>query len=135
VPLTGSEMLRIERSGESQRWWPATIDSGVTGQVAGPEAVVEVRLVLPDTTADSLRYVVALTIDGRAADWRALTATRDTAAHLAGAFLGDRDRIDLSIPPGLHQVGVSLVAGHTDRMIARIRQPEQREEVAGDDDD
>lgn len=135
VPLTGSEMLRIERSGETQRWWPTTIDSGVTGQVVGPEAVVEVRLIMPDTAADSLRYVVALTVDGRTVDWRALTATRDTATRLAGTTLGDRDRIDLTVPPGLHQVGVSLAAGHANRMIARIRQPETREDEEGDDDE
>lgn len=135
VPLTGSEMLRIERDGESQRWWPVTVDGGVTGQVVGPEAVIEVRLVPPDTAQDSLRYVVGLTVDGQAVDWRALTATRDTTAQLDGKLLGDRDRIDLSIPPGLHRVGVNLTAGHSGLMITRIRQPERREDEKGDDDE
>ncbi len=135
VPLTGSEMLRIERNGETQRWWRVTSDSAVTGQVAGPGAVIEVRLLLPGDRADTLRYVVAIAVDGRMVDWRALTATQDTSAHLSGARLGDRDRIELSLPPGAHQVGVSLAAGHTNRMVVRIRQPEQRDEDEGDGDE
>lgn len=135
VPLTGSEMLKVERNGETQRWWQVRSDSAVTGQVVGPEAVIEVRLLLPDDTSDSLRYVVALAVDGRVVDWRALTATRDTSAHLPGAFPGDRDRIELSLPPGAHQVGVSIAAGHTNRMLVRMRQPEQRDEDDGDGDE
>ncbi len=134
VPLTGGEMVRIERNGETQRWWLVAQDSAVRAQVAGPTAVVDVRLVLPGFTADSLRYVVALTVDGQAADWRAFTATRDTTVHLPGAFLGDRDRIELSLPHGLHEVGIGLTAGHATRMLARIRQPEQRDDEERDAD-
>jgi L-glutamine-phosphate cytidylyltransferase len=128
IPLSGGEMVRIERSGgETQRWWIVTPESGLHAQVTGPAAVVDVRLVLPDAKADSLRYVVALTLDGRAVDWRAFTATRDTSAQLQGVFLGDRDRIELLLPAGLHEVGVGLTAGHASRMLARVRQLEQRE--------
>jgi choline kinase len=134
VPLTGGEMIRIERNGETQRWWMVTTDSAVQAQVAGPSAVVEVRLLMPNATTDSLRYVVALTIDGRPVDWRAFTAARDTSVHLKGAFLGDRDRIEFSLTKGLHEVGVALAAGHAGRMVARIRQPEQREDEEPDTD-
>ena len=135
IPLTGSEMLRLERNGETQRWWGVRSNASVVGQVSGPEAVVEVRLVLPDPAADSLRYVVAIEVDGEAVDWRALTATRDTSAHVAGAVVGDRDRIGLALSPGAHQVGVSLAAGHTDGMLVRIRQPELRDEDEADGDE
>ena len=128
VPLAGAEVVRIERDGDSQRWWDVPSNTAVSGQVNSPEAVVEVRLVLPDTAADSLRYVVALTVDGQQDDWRALTANRDSTVHLAGAVLADRDRIELSFPPGAHQVGVSLLAGHTNRMLVRLRQAVQRED-------
>lgn len=128
VPLTGGEMVRVERNGETQRWWIATPDSAVLAQVSGPTAVVELRLVLPNPIADSLRYVVALTINGRAADWRAFTSTRDTTVRLQQSSLGDRDRIELRLPPGWHEVGVRLLAGHGDRMVVRVRQPEQRDD-------
>ena len=128
VPLAGAEVVRVERDGDAQRWWDVPPNTVVSGQVSSPEAVVEVRLVLPDTAADSLRYVVALTVDGQQDDWRALTANRDSTVHLAGAVLADRDRIELSFPPGAHQVGVSLLAGHTNRMLVRLRQAVQRED-------
>ncbi|HEU4681831.1 MAG TPA: hypothetical protein VFS51_08800, partial [Gemmatimonadales bacterium] len=128
VPLTGGEMVRVERNGATQRWWVVTSDSAVGAQVSGPTAVVEVRLLLPNAAADSLRYVVALTVKGRAGDWRAFTSTRDTTARLEGALLGDRDRIELTLPSGWHEIGVALAAGHSTRMITRVRQPEQRDD-------
>ena len=128
VPLTGAEVVRIERDGKPQRWWDVPPDMTVTGQVSSREAVVEVRLVLPDATADSLRYVVAVTVDGQPDDWRALTATPDTAVHLPGAILSDRDRIELSLPPGSHHIGVGLIAGHATRMLVRVRQSEERDD-------
>jgi choline kinase len=134
VPLTGGEMIRIERNGGTQRWWLVTPDSSVRAQVAGPMAVVEVRLLLPSPATDSLRYVVALSVDAKAVDWRVFTATRDTSAHLAGSFVGDRDRIEVSLAEGLHEVGVTLAAGHAGRMVARIRQAEQREDEEADTD-
>ncbi|MEO7137741.1 MAG: phosphocholine cytidylyltransferase family protein [Gemmatimonadales bacterium] len=127
VPLAGGEMVRVERNGEAQRWWMVTPDSAVTALVSGP-TVVEVRLVFPGLIADSLRYVVAITLDGTPSDWRAFTSTRDTTTRLKGAFLGDRDRIVLTLPNGLHELGIALLAGHARTMVARIRQPEQRED-------
>ena len=134
VPLTGGEMIRLERNGETQRWWLVTADSAVRAQVAGPAAVVEVRLLLPYGSTDSLRYVVAVSIDERVADWRAFTAVRDTAVRLPGAYPGDRDRIELSLAQGLHDVEIALTAGHARRMLARIRQPEHREDEEPDTD-
>ena len=128
VPLTGTQAVRIERNGNTQRWWDVSPNTAVSAQVTSREAMVEVRLVLPDAAADSLRYVVAVTVDGEPEDWRALTATPDSSVHLTGAVVGDRDRIELSLPAGRHQVGVSLVAGHAERMLVRVRQSEERED-------
>jgi len=132
VPLSGGEMVRVERNGEAQRWWVVTPDSAVRGQVSGP-TVVEVRLVRPSSTGDSLRYVVAITVDRDTTDWRAFTSTLDTTVHLRDAFLGDRDRIELTMPGGLHELRIALIAGHSRTMVARIRQPEQREEESSTD--
>ena len=134
VPLTGGEMIRLERNGEAQRWWLVTTDSAVRAQVAGPAAVVEVRLLLPHGSTDSLRYVVAVSIDKRVVDWRAFTAVRDAAVRLVGTQPGDRDRIELSLAQGLHDVEIALTAGHAGRMLARIRQPEHREDEEIDTD-
>jgi hypothetical protein len=71
---------------------------------------------------------MALRVDQQPVDWRALTATPDSAARLNGAILGDRDRIELALPPGPHNVGVELLAGHANQVLVRVRQPEERED-------
>jgi len=128
VPVAGQEALSIDRDGKSQRWWEVGLGTTVVAEVSGSKAAVEVRLILPDTTTDSLQYVVSVAVDGGAEDWRALTATRDSAVHIDGEDLGDRDRIALELPPGRHQVAVTLAAGHAVRMLVRVRQPEQRQD-------
>jgi len=128
VPVAGQEALSIDRDGKSQRWWEVRLGATVVADVSGSKAAVEVRLILPDTTTDSLQYVVSVAVDGGAEDWRALTATRDSAVHIDGEDLGDRDRIALELAPGRHQVAVTLAAGHATRMLVRVRQPEQRQD-------
>lgn len=128
VPLTGAERVGIERNGHTQSWWDVALGATVTVRVDSATAAVEVRLILPDAQSDSSRYVVAIAVDGKPQDWRALTATVDTTVKFGTAVLGDRDRIDVTLPPGPHELGVSLIAGHARRMLVRIRQPERREE-------
>ena len=128
APLVGGETVRIERSGDTQRWWAARVGATVTAEVGGAETLVELRLLLPPGSTDSLRYVVRLTLDGQPLDWRALTAVLDTTTRFEGAGVGDRDRVPLTLPPGEHQLGISLLDGHADRLLVRVRQPRLREE-------
>ena len=82
-------------------------------------------LVLPEgITVDSARYVVALTLDDRPLDWRALTSTLDSATSLAGRAVGDRDRIQLTLPAGQHALGIELLAAHAGDLLVRVRIPE-----------
>jgi choline kinase len=126
--MDGGERIRVVRAAGEQRWWLAPKDSQVVARVGGPEADVQLRLVHPDGAADTLRFVVALSVDDRPVDWRAITSIRDTAIHYGQTVFGDRDRIRLELGPGTHRIGVTLVAGHGDRLLVRIRQPVLREE-------
>ena len=128
VAILGAETTSLERHGETQRWWAVGVGTTVTAQVSGAEALVELRLVLPPEASDSLRYVVRLEVDGRAIDWRALTAIPDTSARAAGTPVGDRDRIRIPLAPGEHEIGITLIDGHAKRMLVRVRQPAEREE-------
>jgi choline kinase len=128
VDLQGVEMVRLTRAGAEQRWWSAPLDVPVAATVNGPEADIQLRLVHPAGTPDTLRFVVAITIDGHPADWRALRSQVDTAAHLGDLILGDRDRVRLTLGPGVHTIGVMLTDGHGQRMLVRIRQPVLRED-------
>ena len=126
--LTGAEMVRIVQTDGEQRWWSVPLDSPVVATVTGPVADVQFRLVHPPGAGDSLRFVVALTVDGQPADWRALTSFADTSAHLGDLRLGDRDRIRLALGPGAHTIVVVLAAGHGQRMLVRVRQAVVRED-------
>lgn len=108
-----------------QRWWLVPRLDSVAARVDGGAPVrVEFRLLLPAEQADTGRYVVAVSVDGRPHDWRAFTATPDSAAVLAGTVVGDRDRLEFTLPPGQHLIRVAFVAGHGDRLLLRIRRPE-----------
>ena len=130
VDAVGVEPLRISRDGKTQRWWDAPAGTVVVAQVPGPEAAIEVRLVLPPTVqpTDSHQYVVGVQVDGAPHDWYSLTATPDSGVSLGGLPVGDRDRITLVLPAGDHRIGVELTAGHSSRMLVRIRQPGVRED-------
>lgn len=128
VTVAGGEVERLERHGETQRWWSVALGTPVTAQVSGSEALIELRLVLPPGTSDSLRYVIKVMLDGRPSDWRVFTAVPDTSARLAGVAVGDRDRIRIALPRGEHHLSVALIDGQAERLLVRVRQPEEREE-------
>jgi hypothetical protein len=85
---------------------------------------IEFRLIMPTQRADSGRYVVAVSVDGTPHDWAAFTATRDSTATFHGRAVGDRDRLQFELPPGRHVVRCTLIAGHGDSLLVRIRRPE-----------
>lgn len=126
--LEGGERVRLSLGADEQRWWVAAKDSTVIATVVHEEADVQLRLLHPAGAADTLRYVVALTVDGAPLDWRALTSVADTASRYGTQVVGDRDRIRLALGPGSHRISVALVAGHGDRMLVRVRQPVLRED-------
>lgn len=128
VDLTGVEMVGLAHAGGEQRWWSAPLDVPVSVTVAASEADIQVRLVHPAGAGDSLRFVIAVTVDGQPADWRAYTSLVDTSAHLGTQVVGDRDRVRLALGAGTHTIGVRLVDGHGERMLVRIRQAVVRED-------
>jgi choline kinase len=108
-----------------QKWWMVARGDSIAARVDGGTPVrVEFRLLLPPQRTDSGRYVVAVSVDGAAHDWDAFTATPDSDAMLSGTMVGDRDRLEFTLPPGRHVVRVTLVAGNGERLLVRIRRPE-----------
>ena len=127
VPATGAPDVRLTRIDGTQRWWQLARGGSVTAEVVTTPVLIETRAVLSSAASDSLRFVIGITVDGKPHDWRALTATHDSAAMLATEAVGDRDRYELLLPPGRHLVGVSYVSGHVDRILVRIRESARRE--------
>lgn len=129
MPLSGGTMVAIERKGKSQPWWALGPGASAVGRVSGAMAVVEIRLLLDGKpSSEGHRYVVAITLDGKPHDWRAFSSSLDTTVTWAEGPVGDRDRIDIPLTPGLHEIGVSLLAGHGSRILVRIRQSNARED-------
>lgn len=120
-PLEG-KAVKLERGGGTQRWFVAPMGQSLAASVAGSEALIETRLVLPDSEPDRARYVIEVSVDGDVVDWRSLTATRDTSARLDGRGVGDKDRTIVPLGAGAHVVGIKLVAGHSSELLVRIRQ-------------
>lgn len=130
VPVSGADSLKLQRAGgKSQRWWMVGTDSVLRATVNGTAALIETRLLLPaEGSIPDVHYVVGVTVDGKEYDWRALTATRDTAVTVSGSVVGDRDRIEVPLNPGVaHEVTVRLVAAQRGRLLVRVRQAEERD--------
>ncbi len=125
VPPLEAPVLSLTLPTGKQKWWMVARGDSIAAHVDGGTPLrVEFRLVMAPDRADSGRYVVAVSVDGAPHDWDAFTATPDSAAVLGGAVVGDRDRLQFVLPPGQHLVRVTLVAGHGDRLLVRIRRPE-----------
>jgi choline kinase len=108
-----------------QKWWMVARGDSIATQVDGGTPLrVELRLLLAPERADGGRYVVAVSVDGAAHNWEAFTATPDSTVVLSGARVGDRDRLQFTLPPGRHTIRVALVAGHGTGLLVRIRRPE-----------
>ena len=129
MPLTGGTMVTIDRRGKPQSWWMIGPGASAVGRVSGAQAAVEIRLVLDGKPSDAgYRYAVAISLDGKPHDWRAFSSSVDTTVAWPDAPVGDRDRIDIPLAAGTHEIGVSLLGGHGSRILVRIRQSDVREE-------
>lgn len=121
VPVSEARIVKVERDGKSQQWNLIPMNRMLQAYVIGPEALVETRLLLPDSVGGQ-RYVVEVSVDSVVVDWRALKATRDSSARVGSRHVGDKDKISISVPEGRHRIGVRLVAGHGNELLVRLRQ-------------
>jgi choline kinase len=125
VVPAGAPAVSLTLPTGGQKWWRVARGDSLAVQLDnGTPLRLEFRLLLAPQRADSGRYVVEVSVDGTAQDWDAFTATPDSSATLNGRVVGDRDRLEFSLPPGPHVVRVALIAGHGEGMLVRIRRPE-----------
>lgn len=128
--VSGGSSIRLARAdGRQQRWWIVHPDTGLTTTVSGPLARVETRLLMPiGTPPTTLRYVVAVTVDGGVDAWRALVAEPDSTMRSDSGTVSDRDRIKVELAPGNHSINVRLVASQGGTLLVRVRQADVMEE-------
>jgi choline kinase len=124
-PPAQTEGIFLQLPEGRQKWWGSSKGEPLRVTLDGPSSVrVEVRLLMPPGTVEPGRYVIQLSRDGEPFDWRSFKSTPDTDASTPDAVVGDRDRIKFELPEGSHSVEVDLLAGTSDKFLARIRYPE-----------
>ncbi|MDP3910463.1 MAG: phosphocholine cytidylyltransferase family protein [Gemmatimonadales bacterium] len=125
VPAAGIPAVPVTVPTGTQKWWLLPRGDTIRAEVDGGAPLrVECRLLLPPDPPDRSRYVVAVSVDGAPHEWEAFTATPDTTANIGHSVVGDRDRVQFVLPPGRHTVRVTMIAGHGESLLVRIRRPE-----------
>jgi hypothetical protein len=124
LPSGGNEFVLNMPKG-TQQWWIASRSDIIRAVVYGPSTVrVEMRLVLFPDIQNSEQYVVQVSRNGKPMRWKVFRSAPDQKTAVSGLVLGDRDRIEFGLPPGTHDIEVSLVAGNCEQFLARIRNSE-----------
>ena len=125
VPPLKAPAAILTRSPGEQKWWVvARNDSAATLADGGGPVRLEFRLLMSPGQVDTARYVVSISVDGKAEGWEAFTATPDPRVSMPGVVVGDRDRVEFALPRGRHLIRVGLMAGSGDRLLFRVRRPE-----------
>lgn len=121
----GNEQTKVAIHEGRQRWWASTKGSPLSVSVEGPINVrIDVRLVLAPGTTEPGKYVVQVMLDGKPHSWVTFKSTPNLSAKFPDGVIGDRDRIKLSLSEGSHHISVDLLAGTSEKFLARIRYPE-----------
>jgi len=126
TPRSATKVSLVRPEG-TQKWWMVERGDSIVAELDGSDRLrLEFRLVLPPGTREAGRYVVQVSIDGKPYDWRVFKATPDSTVQLSEQefMIGDRDRWELALSSGPHQVAVRLLAGTGTRLLIRIRRPE-----------
>ncbi|MDH5589809.1 MAG: phosphocholine cytidylyltransferase family protein [Gemmatimonadota bacterium] len=126
IPPDSAERVKLKRvANGSQKWWIVEPGRTVTVEVDGDYPVrLEARPLLPENRADTVAYVLELTVDGEPVHYEAHRAQPDPEVSLAGWTVGSRDREVHTLPPGPHLIGVKFLAGRAGAVLVRVRQPE-----------
>lgn len=112
----------------SSRWWRVERDQTARLDVEGPlELRVEVRPVLGGDAPSGSLFVTEVKLDGKSDDLDAFRAENDEDVHWKDREIGERHRIKLDVPEGMHTVEVSRAAGKHELFFLRIRELEEPE--------
>lgn len=123
VPLEGVEQVKLAGGEQHQAWWAIDEHTSATVHVQGPGKVgVDSRILVPEDAGDRIPYVLEIVIDGKLLDWFKQTKQPSSTWQLAGSPVGQRERLNVQLPEGLHTVKVRLAAAQSGRCLLRIKQ-------------
>lgn len=127
VPIAGGTLVPVTKKGRDQRWFQVPLKTAAAASVSGGEARLETRIALTDEASDTVRYSVAVTLDGAPFGAWTFAAPRDSVSYVGGRGVTKRQRTTLAIPPGRHVLGIELTGSSEGAMIIRLRQAEVAE--------
>jgi len=116
------KQINLKVNGAAQVWWVAEGQSLVTSQISGPQRMrIDTRCLLPKDSQETIPYVFEVLIDQKLFDYYKFTATPDSRVPSPDGVVCDRDKIELDVPAGTHEIGVRLLAGKAKALMVRFR--------------
>ena len=125
VTLSSANKVSLQLAGRTQKWWRLEKGVPATVSIDGARQVrIYSRALSRDEAGMAGRCLLEINLDGQPADWEILDTTPDITVALKGFVVGVRDRFDLAVPEGSHDLKVSAIAGECPQVLVRIRQEE-----------
>ena len=125
VTLTGGTRATIDKLGSEQSWWEIGSGESIRVDIVGPDTLrFESRLLIADTTASSLPYLLSIWMDGEPNDWEYYRPDVSKTATYQGQPVSKRMRTLRPIPTGKHTFTVSANGIGSFICLLRIRKLE-----------
>lgn len=109
--VSGAEAATITDGQRSREWWFLREGGSASLSSEGSTTLrISTRPMIKDESTGKVNFILEILIDGRKVAWHASSeVSSDTWRH-KDRKLGKRDRFDVDIPPGTHEVTVTLSA-------------------------
>lgn len=122
VAVAGAPPVTLKVDGVPQEWCWLEKEETLSVEIRGPRPLrVDLRGILPESAGPPLPYVVEAVLDGARVDWHKFRSVPDPLASSSRGRVGDKDRLEIEVPPGTHTVGVRRVAGDLAGLLVRFR--------------
>ena len=123
VSLAPANRIVLNAPKSQRKWWIVERGQPITTEVDGAKAIrVETRTIQSLADHISAKSVLEISLDNKPIQWSIAAGIPDPKATLEGFVIGERSRVEFSLPPGSHTLRVDPIAGTSDRVLVRVRQ-------------
>ena len=127
IPLDTTRHEHVPLGDTQESWWLFDAERSVEASVRGPEPVrIDTRLLDPEPGRSD--YVLEVNVDGRRVGWFAAAPRPSDSRKHPAWVIGDRERVELELEAGLHELEVRLVAPVAARCLIRVRRLQETSE-------
>ena len=123
VPARGIPEVVISNGLQSRSWWRFGVGEPATLSIDGPTTLrIDVRPLLAGADPPDAHFVLEVQIDGQDRSWSSLTSSPSSTWNQGGVPVGKRQRIEVEVPPGHHEVTAILSAADVEACLVRFAQ-------------